>query len=293
MSTNTEERPQSNTEQRRVVGTSSNRQARWWAITLQKPDWVPPTELPEGVQCIKGQKEIGTNTNRTHWQLFIAFKRSVRYPKIKSTIGHDCFAEPTRSESYEQYVRKEETAVADSYFELGAKKFKRNSAKDWEEIKQLCKEGKLEELPAQVFVQNYRTCKQIEKDHMKPTSVQRKIKVFWGPTGTGKSRKAWEEATLDAYPKDPNSKYWDGYQGHKNVVIDEFRGKLDIAHALRWFDLYPVNVDTKFGACVFKAENIWITSNLNPKDWYPDLDEETKAALLRRLEIIHCPLPMY
>lgn len=29
----------------------------------------------------------------------------------------------------------------------------------------------------------------------------------------------------------------------------------------------------------------WITCNLHPFNWYPDLDEETRNALLRRLQI--------
>lgn len=122
---------------------------------------------------------------------------------------------------------------------------------------------------------------------MKPIAEERKIKVFWGATGTGKSRKAWEEAGWDAYPKDPNTKFWDGYSGQENVVIDEFRGRIDIAHVLRWFDRYPVVVEVKGSSQVFRAKNIWITSNLDPRCWYPDLDEETKKALLRRLEIVH------
>jgi hypothetical protein len=35
------------------------------------------------------------------------------------------------------------------------------------------------------------------------------------------------------------------------------------------------------------ARRIWITSNLDPQDWYPDLDPDTKAALMRRLTITH------
>lgn len=128
---------------------------------------------------------------------------------------------------------------------------------------------------------------------MKPSAMEREVIVYWGPSGVGKSRKAWEEAGLEAYPKDPNSKYWDGYQGQENVVMDEFRGKIDISHLLRWFDRYPVCVEQKFGACVFKARKIWVTSNLDPREWFPDLDEETKAALLRRLKIIHCPINLF
>jgi len=57
--------------------------------------------------------------------------------------------------------------------------------------------------------------------------------VYWGRTGTGKSRRAWDEAGVDAYPKDPRTKFWCGYFGQANVIIDEFRGGIDVAHLLR------------------------------------------------------------
>lgn len=116
-------------------------------------------------------------------------------------------------------------------------------------------------------------------------AIQRTIFVFWGKTGVGKSRRAWDEASLEAYPKDPRTKFWDGYQGQTNVVIDEFRGGVDIGHVLRWFDRYPVIVEVKGSSVPLKATTIWITSNLHPRFWYPELDVETTDALLRRLEI--------
>jgi len=122
-------------------------------------------------------------------------------------------------------------------------------------------------------------------DHLEPVAVERTIYVFWGKTGTGKSRRAWEEAGLQAYPKDPRTKFWDGYRNQENVVIDEFRGGIDIAHILRWFDRYPVIVEVKGSSVVLSAKTIWITSNLDPNYWYPELDGETRSALLRRLNI--------
>lgn len=107
--------------------------------------------------------------------------------------------------------------------------------------------------------------------------------MFWGRTGTGKSKRAWEEAGVQAYAKDPRTKWWCGYKGEQNVIIDEFRGTLDIAHFLRWTDRYPVRVESKGSSRPLAAENIWITSNLDPRFWYPDLDAETQAAFLRRL----------
>jgi hypothetical protein len=113
--------------------------------------------------------------------------------------------------------------------------------------------------------------------------------VYWGHTGTGKSRRAWDEAGIGAYPKDPRSKFWDGYRNHEHVVIDEFRGGIDISHILRWFDRYPVVVEVKGSSVVLSATHIWITSNIDPRQWYPELDEETLAALLRRLDITNFP----
>lgn len=116
--------------------------------------------------------------------------------------------------------------------------------------------------------------------------MERSCMVFWSPTGSGKSRRAWQEAGVDAYPKNPRTKWWDGYRGEENVVIDEFRGDIDIGYLLRWLDRYPVLIETKGAGTTLKAKRYWITSNLHPKDWYPTLDYETYAALERRLEII-------
>lgn len=117
--------------------------------------------------------------------------------------------------------------------------------------------------------------------------MERTTVAFWGPTGTGKSRTAWDEAGMDAYPKDPRTKWWDGYTGQEHVVVDEFRGGIDVAHLLRWLDRYPVLVETKGGSIPLRATKFWFTSNLDPRNWYPDLDAETQAALIRRLEIKH------
>lgn len=87
---------------------------------------------------------------------------------------------------------------------------------------------------------------------------------------------------LSAYSKDPRSKWWDGYRSQSNIVIDEFRGTIDVSHILRWLDRYPISVEVKGGTRPLAATKVWITSNLDPRMWYPDLDQESKDALLRR-----------
>jgi len=90
---------------------------------------------------------------------------------------------------------------------------------------------------------------------------------------------------LDAYPKAPLTKWWDGYRGQDHVVIDEFSGVVAITQILRWFDRYPVLVEVKGSAIPLVASKIWITSNLEPEEWYPGLNPIQMAALKRRLTI--------
>lgn len=264
--------------------------ARYWLLTIPQHGYTP--YRPECVCYIRGQLESGGTTGYLHWQLLVQFNSQQRLATVKRIFG-PWHAEPSRSAAADEYVWKEDTRVAGTQFELGQKPIRRNNGVDWATVKQLAKEGRLDEVPDDLFVKHYRTFRTISADYSTPVGIVRQVFVYWGPTGVGKSRRAWELAGSTAYPKDPNTKFWDGYRSHKDVVIDEFRGVVNISNLLRWFDRYPVLVEIKGSATVFCAENIYVTSNLHPRDWYPDLDESTKAALLRRLQIIECPLPMY
>lgn len=262
--------------------------ARYWLLTIPHADFLP--WLPTGCEWIRGQLERGGNTGYLHWQLIVGFGNQCRLAAVKRLFGTTAHCEPTKSDAADDYVWKADTRVEGTQFELGRKPHRRNVAKDWEAIKSSACRGELDSIPADVFIHHYRSLRTISSDYAQPIAQERTTKVYWGPTGVGKSRRAWEEAGLDAYPKDPNTKFWDGYRGQSHVVIDEFRGRICISHLLRWLDRYPVLVEIKGSSTVLKATTIWITSNLHPNDWYPDLDELTKAALLRRLNIINIPL---
>lgn len=253
-----------------------------WMLTIRGESWEPT--LPDSCVYIRGQRETGEG-GFDHWQVYVVFERNTRLSGVKNVFPRDVHAELTRSSRAREYVWKEDTRVDGTQFELGELPMRRNNAKDWEAIWESAKEGKVDEIPADVRVQHYRTLRTISYDYLVPVGIERTVYVYCGKPGTGKSRRAWEEAGLDAYPKDPLTKFWDAYQGQKHVVIDEFRGGIDIAHILRWTDRYPVIVGTKGSATVLKAEKIWITSNLHPRLWYPSVCDDTTNAVLRRLNI--------
>lgn len=122
--------------------------------------------------------------------------------------------------------------------------------------------------------------------------TDKNVYVFYGPTGTGKTRTAIE--TLESlygpesyYKWNPSmGKWWDGYDGHRGVILDEFRGQLPFGYLLSLLDRYAMKVETKGGSREFVADTVYITSPLPPDQWYKDLDGSDKLAqLLRRITL--------
>lgn len=260
---------------------SQSNKAVYWILTIPHYGYTP--YLSPGVAYCKGQLEKGEG-GLLHWQFIVILSQQQRLSWILRLFGA-WHAEPTRSKAAEAYVWKEDTRVEGTQFELGTRPFKRNCSTDWADVLRAAKSGKFDDIPADVLIRNYSNLKRISVENAAPVGIAKTCYVLVGPTGTGKSATAWAEATFDAYPKDPMSKFWDGYRGQKSVVIDEFRGTIGISHLLRWLDRYPLLVEVKGSSVVCCAETIWITSNLHPVNWYPDLDAVTVDALLRRLTI--------
>lgn len=274
-------------------------QGKYWLITdfyvnaLNDYDTaVPSFWTSKNIVYSKGQLEKCPLTNELHWQFTVCYEKKVRPRTVKATLGDKVHCELSNSEQTLKYVWKDETSEGRRW-EWGKLPFKRNSKPDWDKIKQAAKEGRLDDdaIPSSVFVCNYASLKKIKMDYMQGEAIQKDVNVFWGETGVGKSRRAWYEAGLDAYPKTPTTKFWDGYQGQGKVVIDEFTGQIEITHMLRWLDRYPVLVETKGSGTVLKASKIWITSNLHPTDWYKTVPDVQLEALLRRLNIVHMTEP--
>lgn len=261
-------------------------QARYWILTIPQHHFLP--YLPPGIDYIAGQLERGDNTDYVHWQLVAYFRRKCTLTNVKSIFGQHCHAERTRSSAAGDYVFKDETAISNTRFELGSRPKRRNSAEDWESVWDAAKRGDIISIPADIRIRCYNTIKRIKKDYAAvPWRETIVVNVFWGPTGTGKSHTAYQEASESGpfYVKGPTTKWWDSYQGEVNVIMDEFRGQISIEHLLRWFDKYPCYVEEKGGQAPLLATKFWICSNLNPQRWYPNCDQETINALLRRLTI--------
>jgi hypothetical protein len=133
--------------------------------------------------------------------------------------------------------------------------------------------------------------------YVRPRREKTIVKWFYGTTGTGKSRAASDEAGDDAYWKQGGSRWWDGYEGQTNVVIDDYRCDLCPFHQLlRLFDRYPLLLEVKGGSVHFISKVIYVTAPQRPEVMWRNRTGEDVAQLLRRIEEVRLfgeepPLP--
>lgn len=117
---------------------------------------------------------------------------------------------------------------------------------------------------------------------------------FWGPSGTGKTRTAVEQASAN-WPRyhiqKAASGWWQGYDAEPAVIIDEVRAgsALNFVELLALLDRYPHTVECKGGSRQFLAREIWLTSPFHPEHMYSRGDEEIRQLIRRITEIRHFP----
>jgi len=113
---------------------------------------------------------------------------------------------------------------------------------------------------------------------------------WFGSTGTGKSRLAWEKYGTICYQKMLN-KWWDGYDSQDVVVIEEWSPKNEVtASALKiWADRYPFTAQIKGGVLQkIRPRKIIVISNYRLRDCFPDTrDADPIARRFRELEFPH------
>lgn len=125
----------------------------------------------------------------------------------------------------------------------------------------------------------------------KRTREWRNVEVIvnYGKTGLGKTRGPYEEGAYMWHPPAKGQKeWWDGYDGEEILLIDEFYGQLTIDRMFVLMDGYQIRLEIKNGFTYAQWTKIYITSNINPKEWYKNCPDAKWDALNRRFsKIVH------
>ncbi len=249
-----------------------------WVFTVNNPhpSMLPPQDWPD-YKYLVYQLEEGDGGTR-HWQGYVSFVGQKRMSWIKSNCSALAHFE-RRKGSHKQ-----------------AKKYCMKSASriegPWEHGEDPCQGKRSDLIALKEAVDKGDTLLQMCEDHWSAmsrsyrfVSFYRNLKnqcgrdwptltsVYWGVPGIGKSWRAKHEHP-HAYwlPKPTGSSgslWFDGYDGHDVMVIDEFYGWIQRSVMCRLCDRYPLHVQTKGGTVPFLARVIVITSNVSPHEWWP------------------------
>jgi hypothetical protein len=77
--------------------------------------------------------------------------------------------------------------------------------------------------------------------------------------------------------------WWDGYDGEKSILIDEYDNQIPITRLLNLLDGYHLRLPVKGGFTYAAWTKVIITTNLNPLELHPNAKQQHRAALHRRI----------
>lgn len=117
----------------------------------------------------------------------------------------------------------------------------------------------------------------------------REVIVLCGETGLGKTRGVVAAGCRHFVPPLSERAVWfDGYGGEDEVCIDDFdgAGSVGVGLFLRITDTHlSTFVPYKGGFVRWQPTRIWITSNREPRLWFPAASPAQQEAVLRRISI--------
>ena len=248
------------------------------------------------MRFICGQLERCPTTGKLHTQGYVEFYDQKRIGQVQTAIGDPgahCEARLGSRTAAREYCRKTKSRVIPGVqFQYGVWREDVNRKRTlYDLLKADMTINQLIDDSPQYFVRYHRGLLALQARRQKVQAKewrQLEIIVLIGPTGTGKTRKATEDST-DYYKLSSVSPLWfDGYEGEKTLIFDDFYGGLNYEKLLQLLDGYICNVPIKGGFVWARWTKVYFTSNADIDDWKFCPQVFDLSALRRRItSIVH------
>lgn len=259
--------------------------AKNWCVTVNNYSEEDVSRILDCVGDSAGYaivgKEVGEKGTK-HLQCYVQFRSRIGLSRVKRLLGNRIHAEIARGsgEQNRRYCSKE-----GDFVERGDL----TSQGKWRDIESFVDSAK-KGLSWEEALENYsgvlarygKFADRVLSKYSEPRDWTPEVFVFWGETGTGKSQRAFSEASSPYVHS--GGGWFDGYAGEADVIFDDFGGsEFKLTYLLKLLDRYPMRVPVKGGFVNWVPRRIFLTSNYCPKDWYPNAKEEHVKALFRRI----------
>jgi len=264
-------------------------------FTVNNPDKDELERLWDSIEssCSYGiwQLELGGSTGTRHIQGYACCGKPTTFKRWKEIVGQRAHIEAARGTAQENkaYCSKEDTRV-EGPWEHGCIP-QPGQRSDLTGLIAAARDATipmadvLEEDP-EGFLRYYKGIYAVRALSVPPRNFKTEVRWYYGATGTGKSRQAYEEAP-GAYWKPGGTKWWCGYDCHEYVIVDDYRRDLcTFSDLLRLCDRYPLVLETKGSSVQFVAKVIIFTTPKSPEETWEGRTEEDLKQLLRRIDIV-------
>lgn len=227
-----------------------------------------------------------------HYQGYTEFTTKVRASHLKRWIHNTIHVERRQGsrDQAREYCRKEETRYpGDEPVEIGTWISGSGHRSDLQSMKESMDRGAtMEEVwdnHFPVMLKYWKAANEYKRVRAGTRDWKTYVSLFIGVTGAGKSHMAREEAGENAYVKPVGTKWFDFYLGQENAIMDEFHPKwmeLEVLNDV--MDKWGSHLECKGSHYSNVMKKLWITTNVDPRTWYPSADPDQKDAMYRRID---------
>lgn len=233
-----------------------NKPGRRFCFTSYAPDAILSYTPDNSVRLIAYQLEVCPETGRFHVQGYLEFPKPQRPSAVKKLFGDNSMHIEHAHGSGQQcidYATKEDSRASedDGYFicMYGCEDVSTQGERsDIQGFVQAIKDGasdfQLVNEHTKCFVRYGRALASVRAAVAigRDANVEPDIRVYWGPTGTGKSARAHMQL-VNPFSKQAGNRWWDGYTTGQSVILDDFRDDWwSIDYMLKLLDRYPMKV---------------------------------------------------
>lgn len=262
---------------------------RNWCFTFNNaPALLEPSSWTDCTYCIY-QEEMG-DTGTYHLQGYVEFSKALRLNAVKAILPTAHWGQRHGSAKQASYYCEKPVDgcrcehCSDALAALGGPYIfgemkGQGSRGDLMAVKERIDEGAT---VAEIFEDNFDTVirhlrgfREYKRLVTPPRNWPMEVLVYSGGTGTGKTRKAYDDyPDLYSVPCAKGSgTYWDDYDGQETVLVDEMYGnRFSWGFLLRLCDRYAMKVPVHGSSVEFTSKRIIFTSNLHPGLWYSKME---------------------
>jgi len=283
-----------------VMADTESKPSRRWVLT----HWLKHNQTTEAalerlsaigeneiVRYVVGQVEGPDEEGKYHLQGYVELTRAARLTQVKELLWRTTrwapavadgrtnkrYCTKTHEVPFEWPDEKIMRAAGTESVEAGDMGGSQGKRSDLDTVQRMLDEGEPMSAVASEFFGDYvryhRGFVEYRKVKRQLNRGKPTVEVLHGPSATGKSlycRSVHPPSERVFYLTKPNGNrvWWDGYDGHTTVIVDEFYGWMPYDFILRLLDYGPLTVETKGGAVNMVADHFVFTSNMPPERWY-------------------------